>query len=366
MNGAIVNARQRFVRVLAGREVDRAPFMKVFGGVNKIHPRWEKERPGIGRDIDRLLRFEGLGRGWASTPVKLALCDVGAGQVIEENSERTVRRFKDGTVHAIFKAGEEFVRHTVEYPVKGRSDWERIKGEFMNADDPGRFPADWKDLVAAYRVRDYPLQLTHAGVYGFVRKMMGDEALAYAFYDDPAMVHDMMDTYTDLAIAIWAKETADVDYDLIECWEDMAGRNGSLISPAMFREFLKPNYLKIARFARRHGIGIILVDCDGFVEDLVELWVECGVTASYPFEAQSGNDVERVRRRFPDFGVIGALNKNAMAQGRSAIDAEMRKARRLIELGRCIPGPDHLVLSDVSWENYRYFMEQLWRVIAGP
>jgi len=35
------------------------------------------------------------------------------------------------------------------------------------------------------------------GVYGFARKMMGDEALAYAFYDDPNWCTDIMDTYTD-------------------------------------------------------------------------------------------------------------------------------------------------------------------------
>ena len=166
-----MNARERFVRTLTGQPVDRVPFMKVFGGVNKVLPRWERECPGIGKTIDQVLQFEGRGRGWASTPVKLALCDVSNPKVVEDNLSRTVYRYPDGTVQILFKEGEEFVRHTAEYPIKSRQDWLRIKGDFLNADDPRRFPPDWKDLVAGYRTRDYPLQLTHAGVYGFAKEL---------------------------------------------------------------------------------------------------------------------------------------------------------------------------------------------------
>ena len=92
------------------------------------------------------------------------------------------------------------------------------------------------------------------------------------------------------------------------------------------------------------------------------MW-EAGVTAMYPYEAQSGNDVLGVRQRFPEMGIVGGLNKNVMAQGFAAIDAEMVRAKRYIEAGRYIPGPDHFVLSYVSWENYRYFMERLRQVV---
>jgi hypothetical protein len=44
-------------------------------------------------------------------------------------------------------------------------------------------------------------------------------------------------------------------------------------------------------------------------------------------------------------------------------DKEMEKARNLIRLGRVIPGPDHFVLADVSWEQYRRFMTRLREVV---
>lgn len=350
------------MRTLTGQPVDRVPFIKVFGGTNTILPRWEEECPGLKNNIDRILQFEGAQRGWARTGVNISVVQVGPPELIEDNAERSVRKFSDGTVQVAQK-GRDFHHQTVEWPVKTRADWERVKARHLQADDPARFPPDWAGQAAAYRTRDYPLQLTHRGVYGFARDMMGDERLLFAFYDDPALVHDIMDYYTGMAIAIWDRMVANVEFDLIECWEDMASKNGSLISPQTFREFMAPNYRRIAEFAAKHNIKIILTDSDGFVDDLACSLHEAGVTAIYPFESGAGCNVVEVRRRHPALGIIGALAKESMIQGREAIDREMEKAARFIRLGRLIPGPDHFVLSDVSWQNYRYFMERLREVV---
>ncbi len=357
-----MNHRERFVRTLTGRPVDRVPFIKVFGGTNAIRPAWEAECPGLSKDIDRILQFEGVYRGWQITPVNFWMSRRGQPVVLEDTPERVVRRFPEGTVEVLQK-GQDYGHQTVEWPVKSRADWERIRDRHLRADDPERFPADWPDRVREYAARDYPLQLTHGGVYGFARNLMGDESLLYAFYDDPALVHDIMDGYTDLMLALWDRMAGSVEFDLVEFWEDMASKNGPFISPATFREFMLPNYRRVAEFAKAHGIEIILVDSDGYTDDFAGLLIEAGVTALYPFEAGAGCDVPAVRRRHPKLGIIGGLAKEAMIHGREAIDREMEKARRHIQLGRLIPGPDHFVLSNVTWANYRYFMERLREVV---
>ena len=357
-----MNTRERFVRTLTGEEVDRIPFMKVFGGTNAVHPRWEEEHPGIGQCIDELLAFEGTYRGWGRTPVNMDPARMGETEVLEESDDVIVRRTGDGTVEQVHKGGD-YNRHTIEWPIKTMRDWAKYKEKHLDPNDPSRFPDDWDACVKRYKDRDWPLQLTHEGVYGFARERMGDENLALAFYDAPELVHDMMEYYTDMAIRIWSKQAADVEFDLIECWEDMASKNGSLISPRMFREFMAPCYRRIADFAREHGIKVILVDSDGLIEELTGLMLEAGVTALYPYEVQAGNDLDRIRDRYPHVGAIGGLRKEAIYEGKDAIDGEMDKARGLIERGRYIPGPDHFVLSVASFENYRYFMEQLREVV---
>ena len=85
--------RERFVRALTGREVDRVPFIKVFGGDNAIAAHWEKEFPGIGRRIDEILRFDGEYRGWQVAPVDMNPCGFGPETVVEEDdTKRIIRR----------------------------------------------------------------------------------------------------------------------------------------------------------------------------------------------------------------------------------------------------------------------------------
>jgi hypothetical protein len=357
-----LNTRERFVKTLTGEPVDRVPFIKVFGGTNAILHRWKEEYPGIETCIDALLGFEGTYRGWGTTHVNMDPSNMGTSVVLSETENVVVSRMGDGTVVQTHKGGD-YNRHTIEWPIKTMHDWEAYKETHLDPNDPSRFPDDWDACVKEYNNRDYPLQLTHRGVYGFVRERMGDENLAYAFYDEPALVHDMMEYYTEFAITLWEKQTDKVEFDLIECWEDMASKNGPLISPAMFDEFMAPCYRRIADFAREHCIKVILVDSDGLIEGLTDSMLKAGVNALYPYEVLAGNDVGRVLDRYPNVRIIGGLRKEAMYEGREAIDREMVKARAWIKKGRYIPGPDHFVLGLASFANYRYFMESLREVV---
>jgi len=155
----------------------------------------------------------------------------------------------------------------------------------------------------------------------------------------------------------------EVAFDLVEFWEDMASKHGMLLSPAAFRAFMAPNYRKVAAFAQEHGIPVLLADSDGLIDELTGLMLESGVTALYPFEVGAGNDLVAALDRYPALGALGGLEKDAMAHGRDAVDAEMARAARLIRRGRCIPGPDHFALSNVTYADYRYFMAQLREVV---
>lgn len=53
--------------------------------------------------------------------------------------------------------------------------------------------------------------------------------------------------------------------------------------------------------------------------------------------------------------LVGGLDKNALALGRAEIDAEVEKARWMLENGgRYIPGFDHLIPPNVPWNNMLY------------
>jgi uroporphyrinogen decarboxylase len=66
-----------------------------------------------------------------------------------------------------------------------------------------------------------------------------------------------------------------------------------------------------------------------------------------------------------DLRLWGGVDKRELTKDRAAIDAHLRSLAPLIEDGGFIPTVDHLVPPDVSLENFRYYMEQKLRLLAG-
>ena len=162
------------------------------------------------------------------------------------------------------------------------------------------------------------------------------------------MVRDMMDHLTTLWLHLWEQVAAEVQIDHIHIWEDMSGKQGSLISPAMVERvhdaLLRPH----RRVRRAHGVRVISVDTDGDCSELVPVMMEHGVNMFLPFEVQAGNDILEYRRQYPDPGHHGRPGQ--ARAGRATAPrwtSRSRRPRRMIEHGRYIPGFDHLIPPDV-------------------
>lgn len=357
-----MNDRERFVATLCFEKADRAPFIPLFGPWGTALERWRKE--GLGRDQDWRQPF-GFDKQWAHPPVNLGYCPAFKEEVLEDLGDAVIHRDAKGIVKKDKKDRSSMPKF-LSYPVKDRDDWELLKAERLDPDDPARFPPNWAQLVKDYARRDYPLVIGWFpyGLFGTPRDMMGAEELLMAFHTDPTLVKDIMTYLTDFWIKLWGKVLDSVDVDAAHIWEDMASRNGSLISPAMFRKFMLPCYRKITRYVKRRGVRIVTVDSDGDCRELAPLFMEGGVTGVWPFEVQAGNDVREYRQRHPRLAMLGGLDKRAMAAGKAAIDQELAKVPDMLKHGGYVPAPDHLIPHDVSWDNYSYFNFRLKELIG--
>lgn len=281
-------------------------------------------------------------------------------EVLDEDSEyRTVR---DGMgVVSRQRKDSASLPFYIEWPVKDRDSWEQLKAERLQPDLHRRLPDNWTQLVQEYKQRHYPLAIAsgYCGFFGSLRALMGEERLLYAYYYDPALVHDILDYLCDFWIEIYGEVLKEVQPDSAEFWEDMAYRNGPLISPALFREFMLPHYRRLIGFLRENGVRHFCVDTDGNCWQLIPLFLECGMTGMLPFEVQSGMDIVEVRKAYPRLQIYGGLDKRALAQDRTAIDRELAKAEVLLRQGGYIPMADHLVPPDVSWDSFTYFRRRL-------
>ncbi len=251
----------------------------------------------------------------------------------------------------------------LESPVKDWNSWNEYKEYYHPSTIEKRLPPGWDGIAERLEERDFPIRLggTVGGFLGFPRQIMGVTGYLIALYDQPDMIHDMCDTFLHFLLRYYDRILRDVKVDCILIWEDMAGKQGSLISPDHFREFLTPRYKQMVGFALESGVDIILTDSDGYVEDLVPLIAETGVTGMYPFERAAGNDLLRIRKGFPEFQVLGGFDKRVLfsSGGKQAIDGELEIVKQLLQKGRYIPHLDHFASPDCTWENFSYYREKL-------
>jgi uroporphyrinogen decarboxylase len=349
---------ERLVRCLTGGDIDRVPFGIGLGWSpwGATHEKFRLESGISDLNVYKYLQYE---PSFALPKVEYG-CQPGfPEEILERTDEFVISRNRQGCVMKN-RLDRGSMPDFLDYPVKSPDDWERLKRErYQMRDD--RIQQDWEAFRDRIRTTGEAVQVGVFpwGVFGTVRDLLGAEEVLLAFYDYPDMVHDMMTTLTDLWIAIYERVAAQVQIDHIHIWEDMAGRQGSLISPAMVEEFMMPCYDKIVAFARAHGVRVISVDTDGDCAQLVPVFMKHGINMMFPFEVAAGNDILAYRRQYPTLGIIGGLDKRALAGTRADVDREIAKCAAMLKLGRYIPAFDHLIAPDATWDNFNYAAEQI-------
>ncbi len=352
-----LNSRERFLRLMRGQPVDRAPFFPCFGPWPETLERWHREGLSPDKSYMEAIGFDGDLRHripvetWFNPmPPREVLVDEGETQIIVERGVKQRVRKDGGSM-------PEFLG----YPVESPEDWRRVI-DWLDPDRlESRFPANWKEFCARNRTRTEPCYAGDlpCGFFGGPRELLGFERLSLWFYDEPDLLREILDRLCELWCRLFARVAAETEMDFFFVWEDMCYKTGPLIGPELFREFLSPLYRRLTETLRRAGVDIIMVDSDGDPRKLIDPWLESGVTCVFPWETQMGLDIGEVRRRHPTLQMIGGVNKHALALGRAAIDQELAKLPPLLTAGRYLPALDHFVPPDVSWDDYRYFCEKL-------
>lgn len=354
--------RERIIKTALCQETDRAPYILYLEAWDETYEKWEKEGFVPGTKISEALGYD---NGFKVVQgVNLGLCPWFEEEVLEEKGDIVIsRNYFGATIESI--KGRETIPRFLDYPVKNMEDWQRLKAERLNPESPERFAENWAELCKEYKEGDYCIQLGDFpfGLFGTVRELMGVEEFLIAFYDQPELIHDMMDTLTDMWLNLYEKVIKDVRVDCIHIWEDMSGKQGPLISPDMMREFMVPNYQRIRKFADEHDIPFIMLDTDGNCDVIIPVLQEAGIDLLMPFEAAAGADVVRYREEHKKFAMLGGIDKQEIAKGPEAIDRELARIEPLLEENGYFPALDHLIHPDISWEDFQYYSRALKQMI---
>ncbi|MFN2283111.1 MAG: uroporphyrinogen decarboxylase family protein [Anaerolineae bacterium] len=278
------------------------------------------------------------------------------GHYIVQDWMGAITEISDTYDYTYIRSAKDFVtRKWHEFPVKTRADWEeKIKWRY-DPHDPDRFPADLEARCAALRERDYVLHLTFSGPFWQLREWCGFEGLCFLMVEQPDFVAEMAEFWMNFVLETLEPILRLAPPDHIRFNEDMAYKMHSMISPKMVRRFIMPGWEAwIEAIKAANSRCVVEIDSDGYVGELIPLWVEAGVDACSPVEVAAGNNIIAFRKQYgTQMAYHGGIDKRALAKGGDVMRAElMRVIPPLLETGGFIPSCDHGVPPDISWPNF--------------
>ena len=217
------------------------------------------------------------------------------------------------------------------FVLKDICDWRKI----VKIPDPAEY--DWK---ACYQLEcqilgepDREHELVDFGfgngVFERLSALMGFEEALYSMAAEPEEVDALFTAITDYKVKALDYIIDAYHPDTITYFDDIATQRSPFMSQDTYRKLIKPHHKRFAQECIRRGI-IPVYHCCGYVQDLVEDFIDCGWAAWN--SVQPTNDIEMLIEKYGDrFGFIGGYDTTGPASRNSATPEMIRE-----EVKRCI------------------------------
>ncbi|MBQ3955537.1 MAG: hypothetical protein II680_06580 [Clostridia bacterium] len=351
-----MTARERFNRQMHWKSVDRS-FNMEFGYWKenfKLWPLFYENGITNNGEADRFFSFDPIAQIGGNT----WMCPAFEDKVVEVRGAKTVRTNSDGLLLEVLTSGRDTIPHYLGSSVTTPEDWKRVKEERFDRNSPGR-KLNVEALVKAFpEERDYPLGVWCGSMIGKIRDMLTFEGLAYACYDYPDMVEDMVETCCQLTEDALDQLLPHFHFDYAAGWEDICFKNGPIVSVPFFRDVVMPRYKRIRKKLDQYGVDLWYTDCDGDVRPILPYLLEGGINCLFPFEVNScAHPGELLDQYAGQLRIMGGVDKMALGAGRDAIRAYLKSLEKYVARGGYIPFCDHRCPPNVDPDDYLFYLD---------
>ena len=363
-----MNYRERYIETLLFKKPDKVTF-RPGGARESTLKRWRSEGlPEHGDWMEHLCSQIGVNADLPGPRVRHCLdlkmaptfeekvLEHRDGHYIVQDWMGNITEISDEYDYTYIRSAVDFVtRKWHKFPVESRSDFEEMKKRY-NPAEPGRYPEDFDERVKKMRERDYLVSVDVNGPFWQLREWCGFEPLCMLFLEDPEFVREMVEFWTEFVSSAVRRILESGVVDCFRISEDMAYKEKSMISPEMTREYIMPAYLRWIPEVKAAGVPIIDMDSDGKVDELIPIWIDSGINVCDPMEVAAGNDLNLYRKMFgKSMAYRQGVDKRCMARGGKVIEDELARLEPVVKDGGYIPGCDHGVPPDISWEDFKYY-----------
>ena len=337
-----MNSRERVVAALERRQPDRVPLVEWVIDERVM----DSLLPGCDYDAfnDWIgLDNAGLNRSsWTRDNVEYV------------DEEKGLFRDHWGVIRAF---GPESTPYPVEGPIKNPEDVKTYEPPDPEADDVlGKLP----ELVNRYKGEKVICAICRDAFFN-PSYLRGQENFLMDMIEHPALVHELIEIALSYDLRV-TQRLIEAGVDVIVLGDDYADRNGPLMSPCHFKEFILPGLKRAVDSAHEAG-AYVVKHTDGNITSLLDMITETGIDAINPLEPAADVDIAYVKREYGDrVAIIGNIDCGELLC-RSSPDEVRRVTRETIAAaapggGFCLSSSNS-IHSSVKPENYLAMVETL-------
>jgi uroporphyrinogen decarboxylase len=240
----------------------------------------------------------------------------------------------------------------------------------LDPEGADRLPFDWAKRCAAWRTRDHVLGLTvHDGL--LLSMGVGDWAGFDEVMDilavDPVFAAELMRIRGGFLAGYAARILRDVVPDYAVLSEPIAGNNGPVISPRLYRDLVLASYRPLLEVLRRGGVETIVYMTYANTRILLRDVLDAGFNTLWACEVNmEAMDYASLRRELgPRLRLIGGLDLDCLLESDEAVRREVEtKVPVLLAQGGYCPLADGRVRANVPFPRYAFYRATLGRVVG--
>lgn len=228
------------------------------------------------------------------------------------------------------------------------------------------------DVLADYRWEGFARRVADvqreglAAVYSAVQifesawYLRGLENLLMDMFSEFEMAAACLDTMTELKAATAAR-AASCGVDMIVFGDDVGTQKGMMMSPGMWRKWLKPGMREAIHAAKAAKPDVLAYyHSDGVIYDIIPDLIEIGVDILNPVQPEC-MDPALVKAQYGDklsfWGTIGTQTTMPFGTPREVKDCVRHNIETVGRGGGLVVAPTHLLEPEVPWENIEALVE---------
>ncbi|MDP2999791.1 MAG: uroporphyrinogen decarboxylase family protein [Bryobacterales bacterium] len=223
--------------------------------------------------------------------------------------------------------------------------------------DPGRagLYADSESAIRRFRDEYWIVGVTVTTVFETAWALRGLERMLMDFVEDPALAERILDIPFRYHLAA-AKRLVNLGVDMIWTGDDVGAQRSMMVSPKIWRRFLKPRMAEFISTLKAINPRLTLAyHSDGFIDPIVPELIEIGVDVLNPIQPRS-MDPALMKRKYGDkLCFWGTIDEQFTLPFGSSEDVRREVLARIETAGAdggLILGPTHHVQLDTPLENF--------------